>query len=484
MKVENLPPEEEWRRAVDQFRAGKKGGKADKHVAVLISVLSSSSVDLGRLLLDFSYLPSGVVGRALHHSYSSLSNVQRSAIWEWIAQQKQERQEVERAYALPGAIRADPEAALVCLLGIRATTKEQKERLVSVLSGLDGAAIASLFNPAIEEFKARKAIQLLLTVAEGPHADERVREAILEGVLPAVGKWRLDSGVDNFRAKIVDIFERLPANSASRIAKMLPAGMQPANNAHETPEAGSEETAHEQDATERSVAEDAAESKKRVASGGLEAGQPHAAVQDLVLVEQIPFESQGTGAFAADQFAWLNAIMQLAAHPKSFWVDIRQQLDSGEKAREELQRKYAESQTQLGVAQARIQQLQSAVDQVSSSNDAIQKERHSFGEALARQQQAMASLESSMRMLQEREQGWGREREELSHRINNHAERTLEDFKVALSFAISPLVRDLPDMGSPRLAELAPNLRVIIRQILGVLTDQGVEIRGTAGVTG
>ena len=87
-----------------------------------------------------------------------------------------------------------------------------------------------------------------------------------------------------------------------------------------------------------------------------------------------------------------------------------------------------------------------------------------------------------MRILQESEQAWGREREELARRINDHADRTLADFKVALSFAISPLVKDLPDMASPRLAELAPNLRVIIRQILGALADKGVEIRGTAGV--
>ena len=482
--MQNLLPQDEWQRTVDQFRAGKKGGKADKHAAVLCSLLNSPAADIPRLLPDFSYLPSGVVGRAFSNSYSNLSKDKRDAIWEWIGEQKQERQDVERAYALPGAIRTDADAAFLCLFGLRATTKEKKERLASVLTGIEGTMIASLFGPVQEEFKARKAVQLLLTVAEEPRADGGLREAILEGILPAVGKWRLDTGASNCRAKIVDVFERLPAGSASRIGKMLPAEMQTAPSAGAIREAGPElKDRPIQDATKPSVADDnVASSNEPVASVGLKSEPPHAAIQYLVRDEGLPIDSLRTNAPVADRFAWLDAIMQVVAHPKSYYVGIRQQLERGEQGREELLRKYAESQAELAAAQAKIQQLQSVVDQVSSSNDAIQRERHSLREALEREQQAMASIESSMRILQESEQAWGREREELARRINDHADRTLADFKVALSFAISPLVKDLPDMASPRLAELAPNLRVIIRQILGALADKGVEIRGTAGV--
>jgi hypothetical protein len=482
MEVENLPLLDEWQGIVDPFRAGKKGAKASKQgAAVLSSLLNSRVVEITRLLPDFVYLPSGMVGKAFSNSYSNLLKDKCDAIWAWIGEQKQDRQEAERLYALPGAMRNDAEAAILCLQYVRATTKEQKERLVSILSDLDAKMIASLLEPVTEEFKVRKAIQLLLTAAEEQRADGRIREAILEGILPTVGKWRLHTGTSNLRAKIIGVFERLPAGSASRIGKMLPPEMQTAPSASAIREARPESKDPPiQEATQVTVPDEASHGEP-VASDGLGARQPHALIETPVRDEPTRLEHSKTSAPAVDQFAWLDAVIQVAALPQSYYLDIRQQLERGEQGREELQRKYVDLQTELAAAQAKIQQLQSAVDQVSSSNDAIQRERRSLSEALEREQQAKVLIESSMRVLQTREQGWGREREELSHRINDHAERTLADFKVALSFAISPVVRELPDIESPRLAELAPNLRVIIRQILDALADKGVEIKGAAG---
>jgi Skp family chaperone for outer membrane proteins len=262
---------------------------------------------------------------------------------------------------------------------------------------------------------------------------------------------------------------------------MLPPEMQTAPSASAIREAQPESKDPPiQEATQVTVPDEASHGEP-VASDGLGARQPHALIETPVRDEPTRLEHSKTSAPAVDQFAWLDAVIQVAALPQSYYLDIRQQLERGEQGREELQRKYVDLQTELAAAQAKIQQLQSAVDQVSSSNDAIQRERRSLSEALEREQQAKVLIESSMRVLQTREQGWGREREELSHRINDHAERTLADFKVALSFAISPVVRELPDIESPRLAELAPNLRVIIRQILDALADKGVEIKGAAG---
>jgi hypothetical protein len=195
MEVENLPPLDEWQHIVEQFRAGKKSSKASKQATtVLSSHLNSQEVEITGLLPDFAYLPPGTVGRAFSDSYSNLSKEKRDAIWAWMGEQKPDRQDTERLYALRGAMRDDGGAAILCLQSVRATTKEQKERLVSVLSDLDAEMIASLLEPVTKEFEVRKAIQLLLTGAEQQRTESKVREAILEGILPTVGKWRLHTG--------------------------------------------------------------------------------------------------------------------------------------------------------------------------------------------------------------------------------------------------------------------------------------------------
>ena len=192
MEKQNSSVLQEWRGIVDQCKSGKHANSqtAVKFSGILSSLLQSPDGVLGELLPDFSFLPSGTVGRAFAKTYGALPNEKRQAIWEWMGRQQPERRDAERTYALPGLIRGSSPYAFECLCDLKATNKEQRERLVSNLGEFSASTLSSIFETEEPEYKIRRVVNSLLAVAQEPRADLDFRAAILEAVAPAVRRYR------------------------------------------------------------------------------------------------------------------------------------------------------------------------------------------------------------------------------------------------------------------------------------------------------
>jgi hypothetical protein len=83
--------------------------------------------------------------------------------------------------------------------------------------------------------------------------------------------------------------------------------------------------------------------------------------------------------------------------------------------------------------------------------------------------------------LAEATDAFSKERDGLQRRIDVNADARVKDFRLAISAALSPIVRDVPSPGSERAAELGPGLLICIDQIIRALTQKGISLRHAAG---
>lgn len=88
--------------------------------------------------------------------------------------------------------------------------------------------------------------------------------------------------------------------------------------------------------------------------------------------------------------------------------------------------------------------------------------------------------QTSERALLDAKEDFGRERAALQRRIDVNAEARVKDFRIAVSAALTPVVRDVPLPGSERAADLGPGLLVCIDQMIRALSEKGIEIRRSA----
>jgi hypothetical protein len=111
------------------------------------------------------------------------------------------------------------------------------------------------------------------------------------------------------------------------------------------------------------------------------------------------------------------------------------------------------------------------VEELEATKNNLNDERESAG-----------ALRSSLEALEAKLRTTGKEREELSVRIDEHADKTLYNFRVAIAASIAPILKDLPNDGDPRLTGIGPNLLIIIRQLMDALIEHGIQLTPNAGV--
>jgi hypothetical protein len=88
--------------------------------------------------------------------------------------------------------------------------------------------------------------------------------------------------------------------------------------------------------------------------------------------------------------------------------------------------------------------------------------------------------QTSERELIDAKETFSRERATLQRRIDVNAEARVNDFRIAVSSALTPIVRDVPPPGSERAADLGPGLLVCIDQVVRALSEKGIELRRSA----
>jgi chromosome segregation ATPase len=282
----------------------------------------------------------------------------------------------------------------------------------------------------------------------------------------------LHTGGSNYRQQIVSVFQRLPLELANRINQLLPENMQcTVTQVQMTPHVDDEikEEQRPELPPDRSPAQDQkSESAKQV--------QPDEQAATVEFSKKMDV--------APDPIAWFDANIQMLAHARQFYADARQQYEAERERRRELEgqlKAHAESEAALADSLTRLNQTRDSLNRLMETHDRIQKERDALVRDLQQERETRTSLENSLQALESSVKASGQEREQLSQRIDDHADKVLSDFRVALSSAISPLVKDLPDADSAQLAEFAPNLLIIIRQIIDTLADRGIEMHQAVG---
>ncbi len=448
-----------------------------QYAAVLEEVLIDSASAPDQVFSDLYLLPNGVVGMAFGATCARLTPERHKAVSTWISNQDQERSDTERTYAVPGLFRFSPADAFGALHSMRSSpTKEQRERLASMLSDVPAEEIASIFAER-KEHEVRKVVLLILIAVQEPKSDRRTRSAVLEGVLPIVARLSLykgSIGID-VRRHITGILKSLDEFSIKTIRESL---------SQKAPDALSALMAEEPSSSEPT-------------NGDLRSVQPTGALQTPVVderheereAEHNPSDTsqarkgieESTQKIVADPLAWFDANIQMLAHAREFYLAVRAEAEAEHKRREELERLVAEmttSASRVSAAESRIRELEQDRAESARKLESLTAALTAATQRLEEERQIRRGLESEST---EAKEAFVRERDALQRRIDVNAEARVQDFRLAIAAALSPILRDVPPPGSQQAAELGPGLLICIDQIVRTLSEKGIALRRSAG---
>jgi DNA repair exonuclease SbcCD ATPase subunit len=427
-----------------------------------------------QILPDLDLLPTGVVGRAYGSVCARISPERGQKILNWISGRDQERADSERAYALRGLMDSAPTAAFRMLCSMRGSpTKEQRERLVSVLADVTAASIAQTLAGQEKEYELRKAIELLLIAGQEPKADRNMRRAILEGVAPSVRRVGLDSGSmgAQVRKGVETILATLDPNSDLHFRHLFEEQaiqQQPQDVGPRPLDAMPAEVV-----PGREPVFDSPPDSRGVA-------EPIEPVQEI--------HSAGVSAAKPDPLAWFDANIQMLAHAREFYLAARREAEAARaeaeaerKRREEVEARIADSAhlvETLSQMETRNRKLEDQLSETTRLRDLEKTEIAKAARDLKAERETRESRESELR---EAAKGFAQEQENLERRVDINAEARLRDFRIALSSALKPLLQDIPGPGSERAGELGAGLLVRIDQIAHTLAQHGIELRRSAG---
>ncbi len=436
-----------------------------RYAGVLEEVFADLAAPLDGVVHDLHLLPHGVVGMAFGPTSSRLTPERRRMISTWICSQDQDRGDVERAYALHGLLGSASSDAFSALCSMRASptpNKDQRERLASELCGIPADAIARIFSDQ-KEHEIRKVVLLLLVVAQEAKADAETRAAILEGIAPVTAKLSLcrgSLGVE-LRKRVHSVVGNLDGRALKRIRESL---LEKAPDALLDLLGEAPPMAYSQTEPVAEVASPEPES-----TPGPLAPAPRQTAHEPV------FQAK------PDPLAWFDANIQMLAHAREFYIAARAEADLERTRREEVESRaadHARLTTMLSGAEERIRDVEQQFAEATRVRDLSAAEIRSITQNLEAERQMRQMRE---RELLEAKEAFSREREGLQRRIDTNAEARVRDFRIAIGSAVAPLLRDVPQPGSERAAELGPSLLICIDQIIRALSQNGVELRRTVG---
>jgi hypothetical protein len=455
--------------------------------AVLEEVLADAGLSLDLVVPDLHFLPNGVVGMAFGATCNRLALERRNAIATWITNQDHERSDAERAYALPGLLDSSPTEAFRAMYLMRASpspAKDQRERLASVLTGVPADKLGRMFSDQ-KEHEVRKVVVLLLIAAQEGKADRDTRTAILAGIIPVMARlslYRGSIGAD-VRKHVQAVMRSLDGLSLKHIRESL---------IEKAPDALKElfDEAPPNPAQERGPIPVAVAVAVPVAPLPIPVSQPAQPAPPSSLDAQSPPGPAGdTGDQQANQppphlkpdpLAWFDANIQMLAHAREFYLAARTEADLEHRRREDAERAVAEHSrvmARLSTAEAHVRELAEQLAQAMEGRNRNAEALKALTEDLQRERNIR---QTSERALLDSKEEFGHERAALQRRIDVNAEARVNDFRIAVSGALTPIVRDVPLPGSERAADLGPGLLVCIDQIIRALSEKGIELRRSA----
>jgi hypothetical protein len=448
--------------------------------AVLEEVLADAGVSLDQVVPDLHFLPNGVVGMAFGATCNRLAPERHGAISTWITNQDHERGDAERAYALPGLLDSSPAEAFRAMYLMRASpspAKDQRERLASVLTGVPADKIGRVFSEQ-KEHEIRKVVLLLLVAAQEGKADRDTRTAILAGVIPVMARLSLFRGSigADVRKHVQAVLRSLDGLSLKHVRESLiekapdalkelldDAPLSPARKPEPIPEAVPVPPAR-------------VPVPQPALPSSLEAQSPRGPNDDTGNQQA----NQPLSQPKPDPLAWFDANIQMLAHAREFYLAARTEADLEHRRREDAERAMAEHSrvaARLSTAEARMRELAGQLAQATEGRNLDAEAVRSLTEDLQRERNAR---QTSERELIDAKETFSRERATLQRRIDVNAEARVNDFRIAVSSALTPIVRDVPPPGSERAADLGPGLLVCIDQVVRALSEKGIELRRSA----
>lgn len=453
--------------------------------AVLEEVLVDAGVSLDQVVPDLHFLPNGVVGMAFGATCSRLVPERQAAISAWITNQDHERSDAERAYALPGLCDSSPTEAFRAMYLMRASpspAKDQRERLASVLIGVPADNLGRMFSDQ-KEHEIRKVVVLLLIAAQEGKADRDTRTAILAGIIPVMARlslYRGSIGAD-VRKHVQAVMRSLDGISLKHIRESL---IEKAPDAlKELLDEAPPNSAREREPEPIPVAvpvppvppasqpdQPALLSSSRDAQSQPE---PPNDTGDQEMKQPLPHVKP-------DPLAWFDANIQMLAHAREFYLAARTEADLEHRRREDAEKAGAEHSrvtARLSTAEARLRELAEQLAQATEGRNRNAEALKALTEDLQRERNIR---QTSERALLDSKEEFGRERAALQRRIDVNAEARVNDFRIAVSAALTPVVRDVPLPGSERAADLGPGLLVCVDQIVRALSEKGIELRRSA----
>lgn len=448
-----------------------------QYAAVLQELILDRTAPLDMIVPDLTVLPNGVVGMALGAIPKGSASERRNPFLTWISHQDQERGDAERAYALPGLFAAAADEAFQALRSMKSgKNKELKERLASLLADIDAEQIGRIFSDQ-KEHEIRKVILLLLATAQESKADRRTRAAILEGVVPTIVRLGIHTGSlgADVRNHLESVIRSLDAIALRQVRESLQTkapealrdlfGDLPPRAVSEEPIAGPIEPAPTEvgpcKESPKAMREPSIEKEPEIQS--LSAPQP----------PKIPV--------TADPLAWFDANIQMLAHAREYYLAARRETEVERKRREEAETQAEETtvlREKLTGAERRIHQLEldrvEAIGQRDIARDALKT-------VTDNQDEERRSQKAKERQQADAKEEFERERQALQRRVDVNAEARLNDFRLAVSAALMPMIRDVPMPGSPGANELGPGLLICIDQMVRALAEKGVDLRRKVG---
>lgn len=446
--------------------------------AVLEEVLADAGVSLDQVVPDLHFLPNGVVGMAFGATCNRLAPERQGAISAWITKQDHERGDAERAYALPGLLESSPAEAFRAMYLMRASpspAKDQRERPASVLTGVPTDKLGRMFSDQ-KEHEIRKVVVLLLIAAQEGKADRDTRTAVLAGIIPVMARlslYRGSIGAD-VRKHVQAVMRSLDGLSLKHIRELLveiapdalkelldEAPLRPARGPEPIPVA---------------VAVPVLPPQPALPSSSLEAQSPPRPPDDTGNEPA----NQPLSHLKPDPLAWFDANIQMLAHAREFYLAARTEADLEHRRREDAERAVAEHSrvtARLLTAEAGMRELAEQLAQATEGRNRNAEALKALTEDLQRERNIR---QTSERALLDAKEDFGRERAALQRRIDVNAEARVKDFRIAVSAALTPVVRDVPLPGSERAADLGPGLLVCIDQMIRALSEKGIEIRRSA----
>jgi hypothetical protein len=435
---------------------------------LVATIFSDRDCPVDTLLQELQRLPPSVVASGIASAWERMDEIRRNSYLTWVASLDSAKAASHKVVLIPSLLDRFPSVSLELFCGL-SLNQELKSRLATALLGKMPERVASMISQDLPEWKARQALERLCQITEGPKVDMKGKWEVIRLTLRTLVERKLQE--DSFSQRLLQHVEGQLPNLAPQFHEQLRgllADLDPSLLGRFLPSFATESGGPVPELVETTAPAVPAPMPERLAeseplSAAVSSAEPNILDRLAIWIDRVH-----------EQAALLNdtraRILQLEGENKT----VRTQVDAT---------RAAEAATR-GAAEEAYSNVQQAQQKIQTLEADYRENQQALNRSLARSRELQSALDEAHQReahlratLQDREKGFGKEREDLQRLIEANADRRLQEFQNGVAGSLRKLLSKIPGRGTPVSPALAAVLLIRLHEVIDELDQKGIHTR-------